>query len=414
MGGLYAQFTVSGEMRTGLGLVKNGDENLMMSIRNTDVDQEGSDVQSNDNFGGNAGTGRMPTTPLASPGRIVLNLNYTKGPFQFRTRLRTMGINNTSTDSFTESDLDQLFVHYYMMINLLSNQIRVSAGKIGDDTAVWNSMGPQMKAHPETTHGIKFEYRPSFIRGLNVGFVAPARFLSAEDYLTEMYWGARFNRPNLIDIRTGILLDGKGDDADNDQAGATAVYRINPMFLSRYVKGFSLWMNGRFRGIPTVEGTPNRYFRTEHWLYTQYASGSINVAGLHTGIETWGKADYSESWNGPNAHYKTFCLYLKPVFGYDFNSTYNIYAHVQADLNLGYDLTTAGTKMDFLPNNGQDDEPGILERLEAEIQFRINGGAGFTFTPAYRLTVYPGNTPRNWQEKTVLRHEAELRLNYKF
>ena len=212
------------------------------------------------------------------PGRFRLNFQVDKGNVGTKFRFETTswptaaagrtGINPTAYWSYA-------FAYGYFW----SNQIKVSAGKMGDSP--WGSGGPEMWKELDTAIGMRFEFIPSFIPfispgSLNFGFVLNDLNASSEavsqtgrsdsnlnDILHESVLGLSYTNKYLL-VHFAYRLDSKADDDIGDRM----LYRVEERFIQQYLPGFQIWANGYFEGLNT--GDANSIIAT-NWLYVQYA-----------------------------------------------------------------------------------------------------------------------------------------------
>ncbi|MDR1399361.1 MAG: hypothetical protein LBJ41_05515 [Treponema sp.] len=341
-GSVFAEdgLAISGEVKTGLNISKDGDDDVVARVKNSD----------------DAGT----------PGRIRFNFVYTKGNIQFKWRfqLREAG------DKFDEQNTSDFVAYAYALGDFFDDQFRISLGKIGGDSP-WETSGDEIWANVDNIQGARFEFKPAFLSSLNVGMALGAKnnAYKLEDYLQEFIFGARYEN-DAIDTRLGFALDGPGDGTDGEPDGSTLVWRLNAKFVGSAVPDLSVWLNGQVKGIGgTVKDTnynnkEESRLATDEWLYIKYAPNPWDAAlrlGLHT-------------FDGTSAKQTT--LNVKPVFNYKFNDWLSANLYVNAELLLGY---KEGIKID-------DEDPVLFDTIEVGPKLTFDLGSGASIATAYTLT----------------------------
>jgi hypothetical protein len=367
--------TFGGEVKTGLNITKDGDADVTGQVKNSD----------------DAGT----------PGRVRMNFNWVKGNIQFKSRFEVTSSENWSGNGANDQGFKvepARFLKYaYAMGDFWDNQFRMSLGKIGGDKP-WETSGDEIWDSIEEITGARFEFKPNAVQGLNVGFVMPAVVTNEggagkiEDYLQELGFGARYEN-DALDIRLAFRLDGKMDQADEDQDGSQFMYRLDIKALGNMVSGLSLWANGRFKGLGTVSGVPDSKLNIVNWLYVKYAQDPFS-AQLRLGLENWGEGNNTLA-----------ALYIKPVV------TYKLTSWAEAQLVAVIDLGLAhkdGLKY------AVDKDPSFLRRVQIEPKVTFTLGSGATIAPVYTLDIYPDYSSANNGGESKLKHQFEVRLVYSF
>jgi hypothetical protein len=140
---LFAQeFTVSGEVKTGLLWNKNEDKY---------DEKENTFIHSKDYAGDDEG-------------RFRLNVEYAKENVGIKLRFNW---EQWGASNLTASVLPYAFGYG----NFFDDQLTVSIGKLG--ASPWGTGGPEMKRELEDVSkgGLRLEWKPSFVPGLNVGVI---------------------------------------------------------------------------------------------------------------------------------------------------------------------------------------------------------------------------------------------------
>jgi hypothetical protein len=376
--------TVSGHVKTGLNITKLGDKDATVDIKHTD---DGGD-----------------------PGRIRLNWVYTNGIVQFKWRNQLTGqqwafvedlvpstSGNVPVGEHFQTTLDNLFDYAFAMGDFLDDQIRVSLGKLGDSgDRPWEIGGDEIWADIEGISGVRFEFKPAAVKGLDVGFLLPAltKPVDGGDYFSELGFGARYDN-DAIDIRVAARLDSDYDK--NSYDGTKLIWLFNPKIIGTAVDGLSVWANGQVLGIKTYDEVPDSAFNTLSWLYFKYAKGNLTSATLRLGLETWADDDL-------HTNDTLMGFYLKPVFGYKLTDWAEAGLVIQATLYPSY---ADGYKV------GAED-PSMFDKLfvEPSVNFTLPGG--FSIKPVYQLTFNAANGPSAAGKDSRIDHTFELRLQYDF
>ena len=120
-------------------------------------------------------------------------------------------------------------------------------------------MNNEIYTETEGLVGIRFEYKPSFIPGLNIGFVlnqpdqiimkAPNEQTFAE-LLQESVIGIAYKH-DYFAVNVGYRFDSEVDKykINNKNEGGRLAYRIEESFLKNLVPGLQIWLNGYYYGL---------------------------------------------------------------------------------------------------------------------------------------------------------------------
>ena len=166
--------------------------------------------------------------------------------------------------------------------NFFERQLTVSVGRLGGSP--WGTGGPEMwKELEEQAIGMRVEFKPSFISGLNVGFVLndynspkdlgwPAdKPLTIMEILSESVVGISYTHDYFMG-RVSYRGDGEWDIRENGAAekgkeGGELVYRLEERALKNVLPGFQVWALGYWVGIGADS---EESYNFQNWLFTQY------------------------------------------------------------------------------------------------------------------------------------------------
>ncbi|MDR2576117.1 MAG: hypothetical protein LBC52_06705 [Treponema sp.] len=328
------EFNFTGEMKTGVywETRRIGDEGPkeIMELGNSDGDSGGFN----------------PTTGMTNiPGRFRLNLEFKPIPsIGFRVRFED--------SAFT--GLKVSWAYSYAYGNFLNDQLKISAGKLGDSP--WKTGGPELNTSIDETYvnsfaGLRVEYKPESVPGLNVGFVlSPPNYnLNRGDegfvsFISETVIGAAYTH-NLFAVRFSWRFDGVDADNYQDADGHSMVYRLEEKILNRYVPGLSISANGIWEGL--VDGF-DRKLNLQNWLYIVFKEYNID-SEVRVGYQ----AAYKE-----DGVIHRHMLQIKPFFSYWFTPMISagirfVFAKDFGDLSqVDYDNFTVEpqVKVTFNPN----------------------------------------------------------------
>jgi hypothetical protein len=256
--------TISGEVKTGLYWEEKKDEDkdpvATVKFYNND----------------DAGTGT---------GRFRLNLQYEKNNIGMKTRIQL------GTLTVTEPELTYAFGYG----RFFDQQLELSIGKLG--ASPWGTGGPEMWEELESlVHGgMRVEYKPSWLSGLNAGFV-----LNHYDSPSDAGFGGASNVTLAVILQETVLgvsydhelfagtfayrLDSEGDRRDRGTTGKEGdemLYRLEERVLKNYLSGLKIWANGSWEGVGAESEDCIRFL---NWLYGEYAPDNF-TAQLRIGYD---------------------------------------------------------------------------------------------------------------------------------
>jgi hypothetical protein len=210
-------------------------------------------------------------------GRFRLNFDYNNGSnFGFKMRINWENWRDSTPDSFP---------YAFGYLDLLENQVTVSVGKLG--SSPWGTGGPEMWKELESTRtgGMRVEWKPGFVPGLNAGFVlnyanddmdqgSSAVPVSLADLLAESILGVSYTH-DLFLARLAYRFDSSMDATQgvSKEAGGKGedevVYRLEERALQKFLPGFQIWAIGYWKGLSAPAGVDILWMR--NWLFLQYA-----------------------------------------------------------------------------------------------------------------------------------------------
>jgi hypothetical protein len=416
-GALFAQeISLSGELKTGFYSEQE-------TIGNKDPVAKGG-MTNNDGDSGK-GEGRLRLDFSSSYGNVGLRVRFQIEPDGLGPFLPSWG-----------------FAYAYG--HLFNEQLTISAGILGESP--WGSGGPRLRSDPESREymsynklsgepyissegllGIRFEYKPSFVPGLNIGFVlnqpdqvaVDIQKQSFLDVLGESVIGASYQH-EYFGVRVGYRFDSKADAYSNKaDEGGRLTYRLEEHILDKKVEGMKIWLNGDYYGIgceqreiqKMINGQPvmvklgsGEYFI--NWLYWLWETDNF-IAKCDVGLGIY--KSYSNENFRPAERQEYQSLEFLPAFYYKFFDDL-----LQVGVGLGFGL-------EFGPGKTYKNSP--YQYISVEPQIRLNIGRGayiaaiYTFTDKYAWWNKEANPsiPDGIKEgdKSV-KHSINIRAVYSF
>jgi len=227
-------------------------------------------------------------------GRYRLNIEYDNGKnFGMKMRL------NWENWSFSNTNAPPEWTYAFAYGNFFDNQMTVSVGKLG--ASPWGTGGPEMWKELETggAGGVRFEWKPLFVPGLNAGFVlnyfnsdrdqgwdpTGNKPLSLLNILNESILGVSYTTDQFL-IRMAYRFDDEVDATqENKMTGGKGedefIYRLEEKVLKNYLPGLQVWAIGHLFGL-SAERKDIQLFK--NWLFVQYAP-DLFTAQLRFGYE---------------------------------------------------------------------------------------------------------------------------------
>jgi hypothetical protein len=302
----------------------------------------------------------------------------------------------------------------YVYGNLFNEQLTISAGILGNSP--WGTGGPRLRSDPESREymsyndlsgdpyianeglmGIRFEYKPSFLPGFNIGFVlnqpdqvaVDINEQSFGDVLGESVIGAAYEHEYFA-VRVGYRFDSDADHYKNNKnEGGRLTYRLEERVLDRLAEGMKIWLNGVYNGIgseqfdmPTGAGNVKvgscEYFI--NWLYWLWDTDNF-TAKLDVGLGMYQAYHFTELRPEKRQEYQS--LEVFPGFYYKFFDNL-----LQIGLGLGFGVEFG---------NGKTYKKSDYQYFSVEPQIRLNLGSG-----AYVAALYTYTDKYTWWNKDAM------------
>jgi hypothetical protein len=369
------ELTVSGEVKTGFYAEHEQIANL--DPRNYSV------MQNNDG------------DTLGSAGRLRMAFRYALGNVGLRVRFQV--------DAGTGGASSPAFNYAYAYGNLFNEQITLSAGILGDSP--WGTGGPELNRYLETSEsrrdsrlgeiyamsrgllGIRFEYKPSFLPGLNIGFVLnqpdavsdkASTDQSFAELLGETVVGVMYEN-DYFAAGVGYRFDGDMDRVGLYNEGGRLAYRLEERVLKNLVSGMQISLNGYYYGLgaeqfeynvgsstkPNMVKLGNGEYFT-NWLYWLWDADNF-IAKFDASL-TISKAYFNQSL-APALRQDYQRLTVRPAFFYKFFNN-----ALQAGLSVGFGMELG---------NGKIYKDSAYQYIFVEPQVKLN-----LSTNAYIALVY--------------------------
>jgi hypothetical protein len=422
----------SGEVKTGLA-VESG----------TDI--EGTEVKiANYDSAGEPANG--------SPGYIRANFHYTRGFMQFKWRLEAdapyqggdyfdRGKGSEHKLGGFASTVGDIVKYAYAMGDFFDNQIRLSAGKFDAfSDSPWSTMGDELWQGVDSyTSGIRFEYKPSFVPGLNAGFFLPvvysmpgtngvpdAGWPDFANYLREVGLGVTYAH-DALEISVSGYLDGNGDgeydetkpigfdpaaQAINGEKGGILLWRVNPKIISKALPGFSFRANGYLAGLPTIDNVAQTSKnRSETWLYISFKKGPFEgkLNGCFYTFENYYVPAISRWMQNHDKE-----ILIKPMVNYAI--TPNLYGTLEVPVKFAMGFG------DSYRIAGEDPKAFSSAGVEAKLAISLPGSMtygsttinGVTITPVYHFEHNAAYGAASGSDEDKNLHRFELRFVWAF
>jgi len=312
--------------------------------------------------------------------------------------LRTQFYQNTFKRKTGVNDQNMLKVNTdfaYAYGNIFNSQLKISAGLLGESP--WGTGGPELNQELESTGnaplmGIRVEYKPNYIRGLNIGFVLNRANENIPNDVKQEF-GDLFNE-SIVGIAWDHQYFGLrfAYHFDRDVKGPAALatgeelaYRVEERVLWNLLPGFQISANGYYEGISSKStGGLSKPPYIHNWFYVRYDPMDF-TAGIDVGYK-----DYFEDRIGQ-------ILEIRPSFYYKFINNYLI-AGIRAGIVMGF--------------NGQKSWEDVFYNewyFEPQVKFNIH--YNFYTALVYRYTSTAYQTPGN---NDYFRQWLNLRLCFTF
>ncbi|GBU27551.1 hypothetical protein R84B8_01085 [Treponema sp. R8-4-B8] len=415
VGSLFAQETIySGEIKTGFYIQQE-----------TIGEQEPVATGGMTNNDGDSGTGQ---------GRLRLDFHFSYQNLGVRLRFQ-IEPNSTNLGPYYPA---WSFVYAYG--NLFNDQFKISMGLLGESP--WGTGGPRFRGEPESREyieynelsgdpynaseglmGIRFELKPSFIPGLNIGFVLnqpdrtqlPTVTQTFGDVLEESVVGAAYENQYFA-VRAGYRFDSKVDVyADSKiNEGGRLTYRLEEKVLRTVVDDMRVWLNGYYYGIGGELQNIDRMDEAGNIIRKKMGGGEYFINWLYW---LWDTDNFIAQFDAGFGIYKSYnnmeirpterdeyqSLEVRPAFYYKFFNSL-----LQAGLALG-------VGMEFGAGKTYKSSPYQYISVEPQIRLNIAGGgyiaAVYNFTDKYAW--FDESKMERRGEKSV-KHSVNIRAVYAF
>lgn len=327
-------------------------------------------------------------------GRIRLGLNFTGETFGLRSRFYQESFKRGT--SIVDSAVHRAWVDYaYAYAHAFDEQLKISAGLLGESP--WGTGGPELFRELEYTNegaavmGIRTEWKPSFVPGLNVGFVLnkadDSTPLDAKEQFGDLFLESILGiawEHEYFAFRFAYRLDRGIDSPAAIVNGERFVYRVEERILKNFLPGFQIWANGYGHGINAGKGsgrgTPGY---VQNWLYILYDNVNFET-GMNTG--------YRDAFVH-NAQQLEF----RPFFYWKFFDNF-LSVGAMAGMEIGY-------------NNGKSFDDVFYNFWFVEPRVKVNVNSNLYAALVYRFTSGAYGTSYIKEQTT---HWINLRLVYSF
>jgi len=319
----------------------------------------------------------------------------------------------------------------YAYGNLFNEQLKISAGLLGESP--WGSGGPELRYDLETRHnlridettgliGIRFEYTPSFLQGLNLGFVLNQTDLYLDKSIREQSFGELLQESVLgiayehdyFAVRFGYRLDSEMDKYENIRMneGARFTYRLEERALNTLLPGMQIWLNGYYYGLGSEKRHSSKVFMPppeffDNWLYFLYDNENFTAKfNVHLGMyQKYLFAGLDPSVPSKRDDYQA--LEFIPAFYYKFFNNF-----MWAGLRLGLGMEFGNGKV-------YRDSPYQFIFIEPQVRLNFTGSAYvalvYNFTDSYAFPNSETNPALKVRagDKSQ-KHQVNLRVVYTF
>ncbi|MDR2479929.1 MAG: hypothetical protein LBD48_11530 [Treponema sp.] len=391
------QLFISGEAKTGFFVwAKEKDVHTSDDFNNQTgetLPDEGADIHNSelDNW---MGYKRLDSLRGVNQGLYRLNFQIEKGNIGAKFRFEM--------SDFTTGTVNWAYAFLYG--SFFDDQFRAAAGKLGQSP--WGTAEPDMDRELDTTVGMRFEYLPFFVPGLELGLVLNnwntaipgGTTATVTDLLAETVLGVLYTH-ELFHARFSYRFDSEADKVggtDRDQGGRMA-YRVEERVLGNYLPGLQIWNVGYFEEI----GNKAAHMLTgTNYLYTQYEPGDF-TARLRLGYDI---IDVKRLPNGGQADKSRQWFSVQPSFYYKFFNN----------------LLNAGLSFEFAKDFGDglvSGAPYLSWYIEPQIKVNIDQGFYIALVYRYHDEYYQmdiQNDPANPEPFNSRTHWVNLRAVYTF
>jgi len=335
----------------------------------------------------------------SSEGRLRIGFNLQMEDFGIRTRFDQHNFSRGT--SVNDRNITKVVIDYaYAYGYLFDRQFKISAGLLGESP--WGSGGPEIFRELEYTvnndpiTGLRFEWMPNFLPGLNLGFVfnrdddsMPA---GAKEYFGDMFMesvvGIAYEH-DFFALSFAYRFDRDVDSPAAVVTGSKLVYRVEERILGKLLPGMSISANGYGEGL-NAEGRKGSGRSTpgflQNWLYIHYDPDFCS-AGINAGYRDGFILNEQKFEFNPFFYYKLFGLFS---------------VGLMAGIEIGF-------------NNGKSFDDIFYNFWFIEPQVNINISSNFYAALLYRYTEGSYETENaKFRNKDQTTHWFNLRLCYTF
>jgi len=305
-------------------------------------------------------TRRIDATKGTNQGLYRINFQVEKGNIgaKFRFQMQDFNVGGVT------------WAYAYLYGSFFDDQFRASAGRLGDSP--WGTGEEELDKELDNTVGMRFEFLPSFVPGLDLGFtlnnynttLSSGVTSGLKDLVSETVFGISYTN-DYFHGRFSYRLDSEADNegSSNWDQGGRLAYRLEERVLGNYLPGLRVWNVGYFEEI----GNDKREhpLRGANLLYAMYDPDNF-TARLRLGYHI---IDVGRLPLGSRVNKSRQWISIQPSFYYKFFNNF---------------LFT-GIAFEFAKDFGDGlvaDSPYLSWYIEPQI--RLNVGQGFYISFVYR------------------------------
>jgi len=229
--------------------------------------------------------GRSPETKVSLQSLDDAGNNHGRARMNFGYAVNNVGIKGRiQWDDWMNEYKAPQWPYLFGYVNAFNDQLTMSLGKLG--ASPWGTGGPEMWKELEAINsgggGVRFEYKPFFAPGLNLGFVlnyfdgSTDRGISREvtilDILQETVLGIAYENNYFLlhfEYRLDSDIDQRPGSFASGNEGTDFIYRVEERLIQKYLPGFQIWALGSMEGVGADD---KQCIRAVNWLFTQYDS----------------------------------------------------------------------------------------------------------------------------------------------
>ena len=298
-------------------------------------------------------------------GLFRLNFMIERGNIGAKFRFETTGWSYGGTSA---ADWGYAFLYG----SFFNDQFRMSAGKLGDSP--WGTGGPDLDINLDTSIGIRFEFMPAFLPGLNIGFVlndwntAPAGNAEFKKLMAETVLGLSYTH-DLFHLRFAYRLDSDTDQRTpllHADQGGSLLYYLEERAIRQHLPDFQIFATGYFLDLGNEDAN---MLRGTNYLYALYETADI-AAQLRLGYEAVSMRLLDYNIDNSRQFFS-----VRPSFYYKFfNSLLNV-----------------GLAFEFAKDFGSGkvvSDSFLYWYIEPEIRLNLGGGAYLALVYRYQDDYY--------------------------